>query len=318
MEGDGPRDDNRTVRVAAIQMASENGHVAANLAHAALFVEQASKEGAQLALLPEFMPTGYHLADDIWEAAESAEGATVEWLKGNSKRLGIWLGTSFLEADGEDFFNTFVLTSPLGEVSGRVRKRSPAIYEAYFFKGESGSHTIETTFGKIGVGICADNQKADVAEIMSRQSVDLVLMPHSYPAPSSTSGFFTKEWMIGNLQKIAPLYSSLLGVPVVLSNKCGPWERARVKGAVFPGLSIIVDSDGSVKAQSGDQEGVIVADVALDPTRKRHPVPPHYGRYIQPGPRRRALLRLVEGMGRLSYVSSSTRRSKAKSVSLPC
>jgi len=87
-----------------------------------------------------------------------------------------------------------VLANPLGEVSGRVRKQSPAIWEAYFFKGELGSHAIETTFGKIGVGICFDNQTADVAAILSRQSVDLVLMPHSYPAqkiahPVKVSGF---------------------------------------------------------------------------------------------------------------------------------
>lgn len=322
MQGNSHRDCTRTVRVAAIQMVSKNGCVASNLAHAIPLVEQASKEGAQLVLLPEFMPTGYLLAEGIWEAAEPVDGETVEWLKGNSKRLGIWLGTSFLEAKGEDFFNTFVLTNPLGEVSGRVRKQSPAIWEAYFFKGETGSHVIETTFGKVGVGICYDNQKAEVAAILSRQSADLVLMPHSYPVRSGASGMFSKERMIRSLQGIAPLYASLLGVPVVLANKCGLWESSipgpqlvKVAGSFFPGLSIIVDSDGSVKAQLGDEEGVIVADVTLDPERRRNTVPPHYGRYIQPGPKGRVLLRLVEGIGRLNYTLGSTRKNRAKSIS---
>lgn len=101
MQGNAHRGYTRTVRVAAIQMASENGCVEANLAHATSLIEQASKEGAQLVLLPEFMPTGYLLAEGIWEAAEPADGATVAWLKDKSKRLGIWLGTSFLEADVE-------------------------------------------------------------------------------------------------------------------------------------------------------------------------------------------------------------------------
>ena len=324
MEGNTHRDYNRTLRVAAVQMASENGCIEANLAHATSLTEQASQQGAQLVLLPEFMPTGYLLAEGIWDAAERADGATVAWLKLSAKRLGIWLGTSFLEADGEDFFNTFVLANPLGEVSGRIRKRSPAVWEAYFFKGQPSSHAIDTTFGKIGVGICYDNQKADVAATLGRQSVDLVLMPHSYPVSSSATGMFGKERMIRSLQRIAPLYASLLGVPVVLANKCGPWESpipgpqvVKLTGAAFPGLSVIIDSDGSVKAQLGDQEGVIVADVTLDPAQKRHPVPPHYGRYVTPGPPQRAVLRLVEGMGQLRYELSSTRRSKARLVSRP-
>lgn len=322
MQRNDHHDNKQTIRVAAVQLASENGRILDNLAHATTLIEQASKEGAQLVLLPEFMPTGYLLANAIWEAAEPADGMTVAWLKDNSKRLGIWLGTSFLEADGEDFFNTFVLSNPLGEVSGRVRKQSPAIWEAYFFRGESGSHTIETTFGKVGVGICFDNQKADVAGIMSRQSVDLVLMPHSYPVLSVSSWGFSKDMMIRDLEKIAPLYASMLGVPVVLANKCGPWESSipgpqlvKVAGSVFPGLSVIIDSDGSAKAQLGDEEGVIVADVTLDSSRKRHEIPPHYGRWIQPGPPQRALLRLVEAMGRFHYVFSSTRKNRARNLS---
>lgn len=315
----------RTMRVAAVQMASENGRVAANLAHAAPLVEKARGEGAELVLLPEFMPTGYLLSEGIWESAEPAVGPTVTWLQDSSRRLGIWLGTSFLEADGDDFYDTFVLTDPGGEVAGRVRKRSPSLWEAYFFKGEPGCHAIDTPIGKVGVGICFDNQKADVAAAMSRQSVDLVLMPHSYPVPpGSGGGMLSKEKMIGRLQMMASLYASLLGVPVVLANKSGPWESPipgpqllNLKGSCFPGLSTIVDSDGSVRARLGDEEGVIVADVILDPTRKRHPVPPRYGRYVYPVPPQSIVLQLIEAVGGLHYLLSSTRSRRARSVSQP-
>jgi N-carbamoylputrescine amidase len=312
----------RRLRVAAVQMVSENGCVTENLAHAIPMIDQAGKEGAQLILLPEFMATGYYLGEDIWKAAEPAEGPTVTWLRDNSRRLGLWLGASFLEADGEDFFNTFVLTDPQGKISGRVRKQTPAIWEAYFFKGESGSHVIHTPFGKVGVGICFDVHTTVVAAIMSRQAVDLVLMPHSYPIPAGSGSMFERDAMMHRLEMLASLYVSLLGVPVVLANKCGLWvspipgpQLAKLAGSRFPGLSIIIDSDGSVKARLGDQEKVIVADVSLDPTRKNQPVPPHYGRYVYPGPRRRAILRLVESMGRLRYALSSTRRSLARLIS---
>jgi N-carbamoylputrescine amidase len=313
----------RIIRVAAVQMVSENGRVSNNLSHATPLIEQAKQEGAQLVLLPEFMPTGYFLGEDIWESSEPIGGSTVTWLKQNSKRLRIWLGTSFLEADGNNFFNTFVLTDPLGEVAGRIRKQTPAIWEAYFFRGESSTHFIDTSLGKVGVSICFDSQTADVAAILSEQSVDLVLMPHSYPMPATSSRMFSKERIVGYFKMITSLYATLLGVPIVLTNKCGLWESpipgpqlVKQTGGSFPGLSNIVDSDGTVKAILGDEEGVIVADVIIDPALKKHTVVPHYGRYVYPGPPQRAIIRLIESMGRLSYELSTRRKSKARAVSL--
>jgi hypothetical protein len=49
----------RTIRVAAIQMESNNGPAEANLRHAMPFINRAVEKGAKLILLPEFMPTGY-------------------------------------------------------------------------------------------------------------------------------------------------------------------------------------------------------------------------------------------------------------------
>ena len=70
-------DESRTLHVAAVQMQCENGCVELNLAHATPLTEQAAKEGAQLVILPEFMPTGYLLAEGIWEAGEPADGPTI-------------------------------------------------------------------------------------------------------------------------------------------------------------------------------------------------------------------------------------------------
>ena len=46
----------RTLRVAAVQMESQNGRVQANLERATRFVEQAAEKGAGLVILPERMP----------------------------------------------------------------------------------------------------------------------------------------------------------------------------------------------------------------------------------------------------------------------
>jgi predicted amidohydrolase len=101
-------------------MASRNGDPAGNLTRALSFVEEAAGLGAQLILLPELMPTGYLFSDELWDAAEPTQGLTARWLREQARRLGVHLGTSFLEADGEDFFNTFVLATPEGAEATRA------------------------------------------------------------------------------------------------------------------------------------------------------------------------------------------------------
>ena len=317
-----PGEKARALRVAAVQMESKNGLIRENLERAASLVDGAAQEGAKLILLPEFMTTGYLFTNEIWNAGEPQEGPTVKWLRENSKRLGVWLGTSFLEAEGEDFFNTFVLVAPDGKEAGRVRKQTPAIFEAFFFKGDAGSHVIETELGKIGVGICYENQLAYMPQMMCSQSVDLVLMPHSAPTPMQNFFFSKKLVEIYNseLGACAQRTARRLGAPAVMVNKCGPWQSPLpglplFQDSSFPGLSTIVDSDGSVKAGLGEEEGVIVGDVTLDPARKTGKPGQCFGRWAYQGPWLRNVWRAVEFFGGRSYSKSSERKRKAREIS---
>jgi N-carbamoylputrescine amidase len=255
----------RTMRIAIVQMHSGDRDIDGNLKRASTFAETASAKGAQFVLFPEFMPTGSYLYFDTWDAAEPSEGKTVQWLRSTSRRLHIWLGTSFLEADGEDFYDTFVLMTASGEEAGRVRKQVPAGPEAYFFRGDKGPHVIATAIGKIGVGICAENYYCAMASQMLKQSVDFIVMPHASPDMSEGGGLPSPPGT-----HLGSWYAKKLGVPVAMVNKVGQSYKPppnEIKGR-FPGLSAIVDSDGSVLQSMDDKEGIGIADVTLDPRRK--------------------------------------------------
>jgi N-carbamoylputrescine amidase len=256
----------RTLRVAIVQMQSLNHDVDGNLKKATTFAETAAAQGAKLVLYPEMMPNGSYLAFDSWDTAEPSNGKTVRWLKATSGRLHIYLGAGFFEADGEDFYDTFVLTTPEGEEAGRVRKQIAAEAEGYFFRGYTGSHVISTAIGRIGVGICAENYYCFVPTLMRIQSADLILMPHSSPDMSETGGLRSPPGT-----RLALWYSKNLGIPVAMVNKVGRSYKPppnEIKG-FFPGLSAIVDSDGKVLQSMDDKEGIGIADVTLDPGRKR-------------------------------------------------
>ena len=294
----------RRLRVAAVQMPSILGAIGENLAVASSLAERAAGQQAELILFHELMPGGYAWDARAWTGAEPSDGPTARWLRANATRTGTWIGTSFLEAAAGDFWNTFVLVGPDGHEVGRVRKQYPALYEARTFRGEAGSHVIETAIGRIGVGICFDSHTADVAQKFASAGVDLVLAPHCYCVPVRPSrGVSARdiERLRSNVTGLAPLLATSLGVPVVVTNRIGAWDADRGTPYTFVGQATIADADGSVVGRFDDDPGCIVADVTLDPARKTGTAPRAYSRWIYPGPPGRELLRALEWWAARGY-----------------
>ncbi len=179
--------------------------------------------------------------------------------------------------------------------------------------------------GKIGVGICYENQLAYLPNLMYEASVDLVLMPHSAPTPYHPV-FCGKKLMDDyneGLKETPHRLADALGVPVVMANKSGRWQTPMPAlpipfwkmDSTFPGLSAIVDSDGKVKRQLGDVEDVIVEDITLDASRKSRVPPKSHGRWAWEGSWAANSFILTEALGRISYSLSFERRRKARQIS---
>jgi len=266
-----------TIKVASLQMKSLNNDIEANINKATTLIKQAVKKDAKLILLPEFAITGYELNENIWSLAETINGKTITWLKKISKQYGIWLGTSFLEVDGENFYNTFVLTNPNGEEDGRVYKEVPGSVETYLFKGRESNHIIDTDFGKVGVIICYDGIKYEPLQKLSQQEPDIILLPHSAAQPSTIPILFPKraiDFLDNYTKNVASRISKLFGVPSIMANKTGKWKSDMPKpypsqNGKFLGYSTITDGKGKVLKQSDCKEDILICEVLLDKNLKR-------------------------------------------------
>ena len=316
--------ETRTIKVAAVQLESKHGLIEANHEHAVPFIEQAVQAGAQLVVLPELFPSGYIPNQALWDFAEPQNGTTVTWLRQTSKRLGIYLGAGLVETDGRDFFNIFVLCDPEGHEAGRVSKIEA---EAYIFKRTPGKHVIETDLGKIGVGICADNQMTSFFKQMAADSVDLMLMPHGWPTPCKTSQQVSEQDLLDHRERtrlLVSIYSQNLGIPAVFVNGVG--SMGRLTGLLgkfldpeifrLEGRSRIVDSDGTTLAELGSEEGVILADVTLDPAHKHFSEPEDYDGWLIPGNAvsRKIMIPFDIHFGQMWYTFNSLRRKKAQEI----
>ena len=307
------------LRVAAIQVESHDDAGEANLARAEPLVGAAAAAGAQLVLCPEFLAAGYIYAESIWRSGERRGGPTEAWLSRLAAVHRLHIGASYLEADGDDFFNTFALAAPDGSIAGRVRKESLPAFEGWYFKSCELPKTIDTALGRIAVGICQDNHTARFLRRIAGVSPDLILMPHSAPCMPVARGLVRE-----GLSEIAPFYARELGAPVVLVNKARTRTRTPVPGLpfvrlpmAFPGLSMIADSDARVVARLASREGIVIGDVRLDPARKRRPVVPRG--YWSRTPTRMArvaggFLIVMEYLGKRAYARNARRIDAARAI----
>jgi N-carbamoylputrescine amidase len=239
----------------------------------------------------------------------------------------IYIGASYLEADGDDFFNTFTFMKPGGVVAGRVRKQSLPGFEGWFFRGCSGPKVIETELGRIGVGICHDNNTAQFMRRMGQEHIDLMLMPHSAPCIALGALPLVGDHGRQVLRETAGFYAEAFGVPTVMANKAAgedtwspiPWVLFLRLHFHLLGQSTICDSDGTVREQLDEREGVVVADVVLDPQRKRRPSqlpsgywslrPPAFPRFPRASA---AMFQTAEWIGKAGYRLSRRRRVAAR------
>lgn len=315
----------KKMQTSVAQITSFDGDIERNLSHAYEMATDAAKKGAELVLFPEFMSQGYRLTTEIWNSAEKFNGPTTSWLKATSKELNLCIGSTFLEAKNGHFYNTFAFAEPSGNITGIVRKRYPSMWEAYFFKSSDGEHVFETSFGRVGVGICFDNHTHKVASLIRKGKPDIVLMPHSYCTPVIANKLASAADIerLKNLPlNVARLYNEILGVPVVMCNKSGNWDSpvpnkifGTPTGFRFSGKSAIINADGTILAEMNDEEGIATGKVSFNPEHKKDAAFPKFSRYVYRGPAGREIIRLMEFQGYLNYSFSCERKNKSLLVS---
>lgn len=302
-------------------MPNRPGAVAENLGRAAGLVAQAAGTGAELVLLPELMATGYRIAPDIWETAEPIGGRISTWLFEIAERYRIHVGTTILEADGADFYNSFLLATPDGKLAGTVRKSDPAWVEARYYRGEPGPHIIDTAIGRIGVGICYENYRAEHVRSLAASSIDLLLQPTAAATPAP-------DWPVGRrgadafntmLETLAQRHALMLGVPVVMANLCGALAsplpgRLGSLDTTFPGLSSIVDGTGNTVAMLASEAGIIDGTVMLG-HRAGNAVPLPEGAWSVPMPWYAPVWPIVQRLSARAYQRDRSRKESASRLS---
>ncbi|MBO4338222.1 MAG: N-carbamoylputrescine amidase [Lachnospiraceae bacterium] len=267
----------KEVRAAIVQMrCTEN--VQDNIATADRLVRKAVNEaGAQVILLPELFERPYFCQQRRYDfygyAKETKDNDAVRHFLKVSKELGVVLPISFYEKDGNELYNSVAVLDPEKGLMGVYRKThipdDHYYQEKFYFKpGNTGFKVWDTTFCRIGVGICWDQWFPEAARIMTLMGADMLLYPTAIGSEPVLEVDSMPHW-----QRVMQGHAAANMVPVLASNRVGtekvlPGEEngGQSSELEFYGSSFIADQTGELTAcLSRDKEGIAVC--AFDPDR---------------------------------------------------
>jgi omega-amidase len=237
-----------TLTIALAQMDVRPGKPTANLARARDFAVRARDANADLLLLPELWLHGYDLERAEEWAAPLGEGG-FSHMAGLASESGLYLAGSLFERHPDGVSNTAVLYAPDGTLLGSYRKvhlfrlmQEPR----YLFPGDHAT-LCPTPWGPVGLSVCYDLRFPELFRTMALSGAVLFLVPAQWPVRR------VEAWLL--LARARAVENELF---VAACNRVGS------DGEVdFPGHSCIVDPWGSVLAEGGDQERLVLAQADL-------------------------------------------------------
>ncbi|BDT73847.1 deaminated glutathione amidase [Comamonadaceae bacterium OS-4] len=258
------------MKVAAIQMVS-TGHVQDNLQIAQALLTEAARQGAELAVLPEyFCLIGLRDSDKLAIQEPFGSGPMQDFVAGVARSLGIWIvaGTLPLTASQPDHvFNSSLAFNPQGECVARYDK-------IHLFRFNNGAESYDesrvlergstpTVFSlpsrdghtwSVGMSVCYDLRFAELYRAYAARGVDLLLAPSAFTHTTGEAHWevLLRARAIENLSFVA----------------------AAAQGGVHPsgrrtwGQSLLIDPWGKVLAEQAEGPGVVL--VELDYRQLQH------------------------------------------------
>jgi N-carbamoylputrescine amidase len=238
-----------------------------NLAKADSLIEKASKDGAQLVLLPELFEGHYFCQVEDYEkfklAEEASSSKTLKHFEAIAKKYHVVLPVSFFEKAGNCYFNSLGVINSDGRVLGIYRKShipTGECYEEkfYFTPGDTGFMVFDTAIGKLGVAICWDQWFPETARILALKGAEMIVYPTAIGSEPVLPKDSKDHW-----RNVMKGHAAANILPVLASNRVGI-EKAGNSSMKFFGSSFIADQHGELVADMDRvEEGYRIAKFDL-------------------------------------------------------
>jgi len=250
-------------KISAIQMCSSN-NLDENLLTAGKFIEEAAHHGAKLTVLPEmFAFMGKSSQDKLAFKETFHQGKIQRFLSDAAKKNKIWIvgGTIPLTCDANNKVRAACLVfNDQGLVVARYDKIhlfdvELSAQETYLESEttEPGTQitTVNTPFGKIGLGVCYDIRFPELFRNLLEAGTEIIIVPSAFTKKTGNA-----HWEVLSRSTAIQNFCYFLGA-------CQGGKH-NINRQTY-GHSIIVDPWGTMLAQKPDDTpGIIYADIDLE------------------------------------------------------
>ena len=242
-------------RVAVCQFEPRLFDVAANLTKMEELARRAAAAGARLAVFPECCLCGYAVGKQAPRMAGFAEvplgtarGLSVRRLEAISAALDLQLVFGMPELGDGAVYNSAVHVRPIEGAVAADRKIHLWEDDTHVFAPGEATAVHAAPAGRLASLVCYDLEFPEAARVAALKGADLIAVCTADMSPHEHyQHVFARARAMENC------------VFVAVANCLG-----EVEGTVFYGRSIITDPMGTVLAEAGSEETVLVADVDLD------------------------------------------------------
>lgn len=260
-------------KVAAIQMVS-TPVVEENIESARRLIAQATQQGAELVLLPEYWPSiGTSDREKLAQAEEPGAGPIQEFMSDMAKAHGIWLigGTLSLVAPVDNkVLNTTLVYDTQGKAVSRYDKihlfsfasGKEAYDESAYICGGDEVVSFEAPFGRVGLTVCYDLRFPELFRAFGECA--LIVVPAAF---TYTTG--KVHWEI--LLKARAIENQCY---ILAAAQGGRHQTGRRTW----GQTVLIDPWGEVKAELMEGEGIVLGEIeeaVLNTVREKLPALKH-------------------------------------------
>jgi len=200
------------LRISFLHLAPVTGDIQHNRLLLESAVKAAAQEGANWVITPELWVSGYLFMNQIgtdWILPQPDE-----WMQGFCRLvegLGLTVFLSHPERDRESdrLYNTLFVINRRGQIVGKHRKVRP-LRGAEAWSSPGGEvDPVEVDRLKVGILVCADSYRNDVAQELKDKGAQLLVSPVSWgPGPCAPAG----EWEQRTIDT---------GLPIMVCNRSG-------------------------------------------------------------------------------------------------
>ncbi len=219
-----------------------------NRSRAKDLVREAAANGANIILLPELFEGLYFCKDRdkkyfSW-AVEQKNSTLLQEFSQLAKALHVVLPLSYFEKSDTHYYNSLVVIDANGDILQNYRKThipdGPGYEEKFYFTpGDTGFQVYDTTFGRIGVGICWDQWFPETARVLALKGAELIFYPTAIGSEPEINIDSKEHW-----QRAQMGHAAANTVPVVVANRFG-CEKGESCELNFYGSSFITDVTGA-------------------------------------------------------------------------